>query len=157
MNRWLRMAAVSAAFIALAGCATVSLREAPIVDRSERKADAPPAQSAPPAVGAREAREGRYVVQRGDTLYSIALEFGHDYRDLARWNSLEDASKLQVGQELRVQPPAGTGAQGAAAAVPVAPAAAADGPFQRDQRQEDGGREHDDLGTGHGGDSCTGR
>lgn len=104
----------------LSGCATVSLREAPIVDRSERRAvEAPPAV----APAARAARDGQYVVQRGDTLYSIALEFGQDFRDLARWNALDDPSKLQVGQILRLQPPAE--ALGAAvAAVPVAPVAA---------------------------------
>jgi lipoprotein NlpD len=46
-------------------------------------------------------------VQRGDTLYSIAVAFGQDYRDLARWNNLEDPTKLAVGQTLRVVPPEG--------------------------------------------------
>jgi len=105
----------------LAGCATVSLREAPIIDRSERRAAV--AGAAAPA--ARAVRDGQYVVQRGDTLYSIALEFGHDYRDLARWNALDDPSKLQVGQTLRVQPPA-EAAAATVAAVPVAPVAAAE-------------------------------
>jgi lipoprotein NlpD len=52
------------------------------------------------------ATEGFYVVKRGDTLYSIALEHGHDYRELAQWNSLDDPTKLSVGQMLRVKPPA---------------------------------------------------
>jgi lipoprotein NlpD len=51
------------------------------------------------------APEGTYSVKRGDTLYSIALEHGHDYRDVAQWNSLDDPSKLGVGQVLRVTPP----------------------------------------------------
>lgn len=107
----------------LAGCTTTSLNEAPIVDRSERRAPsaAAPAPAVPPV--AREAREGTYVVQRGDTLYSIALAFGQDYRDLARWNGLDDPSKLQVGQTLKVQPPSDA-AQAVVAAVPVAPVAA---------------------------------
>jgi lipoprotein NlpD len=108
-----------------AGCATVSLNEAPIVDRSVRR-DAP----ASPAVGTapvtREAQDGNYVVQRGDTLYSIALAFGQDYRDLARWNGLDDPSRLQVGQTLRVQPPADQAGSGVVAAVPVAPVPAAE-------------------------------
>ncbi len=61
-----------------------------------------------------------YTVQRGDTLYSVALAFGQDFRDLARWNGIEDPSRLTVGQVLRVEPPAA-----AAAVVPVAPVAAA--------------------------------
>jgi lipoprotein NlpD len=44
-------------------------------------------------------------VKRGDTLYSIALEHGHDYRDVAQWNSLDDPTKLRIGQTLRVAPP----------------------------------------------------
>ena len=46
-----------------------------------------------------------YVVKRGDTLYSIALEHGVDFRELARWNNLDDPSKIRVGQELRVRAP----------------------------------------------------
>ena len=47
-----------------------------------------------------------YTVRRGDTLYSIALEHGADYREVAQWNSLDDPSKLSVGQVLRVTAPA---------------------------------------------------
>jgi lipoprotein NlpD len=44
-------------------------------------------------------------VKRGDTLYSIALDQGVDWRELASWNQLADPTKLQVGQTLRVRPP----------------------------------------------------
>jgi len=57
-------------------------------------------QAASPTAGPRP-----YVVKRGDTLYSIALEHGADHRELAQWNRLEDPSKLRVGQELRVTSP----------------------------------------------------
>ncbi|MDZ7652256.1 MAG: peptidoglycan DD-metalloendopeptidase family protein [Burkholderiaceae bacterium] len=118
--------------LVLAGCTTTSLREAPIVERSERRSGAQSTSSigiAPlTAAGgmSREARDGGYVVQRGDTLFSIALAFGQDYRDLARWNGLDDPSRLQVGQTLRVQPPLDGGSGAAVAAVPVAPVAAAE-------------------------------
>jgi lipoprotein NlpD len=46
-----------------------------------------------------------YVVKKGDTLYSIALEHGGDYREIAAWNKLNDPTKIQVGQVLRVTPP----------------------------------------------------
>jgi lipoprotein NlpD len=46
-----------------------------------------------------------YTVKRGDTLYSIALDHGADYRDLVHWNDLEDATRLRLGQQLRVKPP----------------------------------------------------
>ena len=44
------------------------------------------------------------MVKQGDTLYSIALEHGADYREVAHWNTLDDPTKLRVGQVLRVSP-----------------------------------------------------
>jgi lipoprotein NlpD len=49
--------------------------------------------------------EGHYLVKKGDTLYSIALENGADYREVAQWNNLDDPTKIRVGQVLRVKPP----------------------------------------------------
>jgi lipoprotein NlpD len=104
--------------IALAGCA--SQKPAPVVDRSGARpgaADRAAPATVPPPI-AREARDGVYTVQRGDTLYSIALAFGVDVRDLARWNGLADASQLRVGQSLRVTPPPDVAV---ATVTPVAP------------------------------------
>lgn len=47
----------------------------------------------------------RVVVQPGDTLFRIAFDHGLDYRQLAQWNGLDDPSKIQVGQTLRLTPP----------------------------------------------------
>jgi lipoprotein NlpD len=60
----------------------------------------------PPVAAPAPVPEGYYSVKRGDTLYSIALEHGADYREVAQWNSLDDPTKLRVGQVLRVKPPA---------------------------------------------------
>jgi lipoprotein NlpD len=49
-----------------------------------------------------------YTVKAGDTLYAIALDNGQDYRDIAKWNSIENPNIIRVGQVLRVQPPAGS-------------------------------------------------
>jgi lipoprotein NlpD len=57
-------------------------------------------------------------VQRGDTLYSIAMAFGVDVRELARWNGLQDASVLRIGQTVRVAPPSETAV---ATVTPVTP------------------------------------
>jgi lipoprotein NlpD len=89
--------------LVLAGCA--SQRPAPVVDRSGASPAPRVAQPAPPAAITREAKDGVYTVQRGDTLYSIALAFGVDTRELARWNEMPDAGALRVGQLLRVVPP----------------------------------------------------
>ena len=86
----------------LAACSTTQ-RPAPVVDRKQpARAPAPAAKPAPAAAAA---AEGTYVVKKGDTLYSIALENGADYRDVAAWNKLSDPTKINVGQVLRVTPP----------------------------------------------------
>jgi lipoprotein NlpD len=68
-----------------------------------------------------------HVVRKGDTLYSIALDYGQDYRELAAWNHLEDPGVIKVDQKLRLFPPEGmaeapvAAAESAAAAGPVVP------------------------------------
>jgi len=92
-----------AALLALAGCAA-GPTSAPVTDRRPAPAPVPkpPAAQAAQVPGAPAAT---YIVKRGDTLYSIALEHGADYRDIARWNNIDDPSKLRAGQELRVASP----------------------------------------------------
>ncbi|MFO1321793.1 MAG: peptidoglycan DD-metalloendopeptidase family protein [Burkholderiales bacterium] len=52
-------------------------------------------------------RPDAYVVRSGDTLFGIALDFGLDYRELARWNGLQDPDRILVGRQLRLIPPSG--------------------------------------------------
>lgn len=96
--RW--MAVLPALLVA----ACVSQRPAPVVDRSGRAAATAPLAAVPPVI-AREARDGVYSVQRGDTLYSVALAFGVDAQELARWNDIAVGSALRPGQPLRVIAP----------------------------------------------------
>jgi lipoprotein NlpD len=111
-NGW-RFARLSLTFLALAGggCVVSPTHDAPIVERSKSPAPAPVVKPAPPGpvpaapTVAREVHDSQYTVQAGDTLYSVALAFGQDYRDLARWNGIDDPSRLKVGQALRVAPP----------------------------------------------------
>jgi lipoprotein NlpD len=58
-----------------------------------------------------------HVVKKGDTLYSIALDYGQDYKDLAAWNSLEDPGVIRIDQKLRLFPPEGMAESQAAAAT----------------------------------------
>jgi membrane-bound lytic murein transglycosylase D len=44
-----------------------------------------------------------YVVQRGDTVFSIARKFGVAHTDILRWNNPEQLANLQPGQKVRVQ------------------------------------------------------
>jgi lipoprotein NlpD len=47
------------------------------------------------------------IVQSGDTLYSIGFESNLDVKQLAAWNGISDAGRLQVGQRLRLTKPVG--------------------------------------------------
>jgi lipoprotein NlpD len=102
------------AIVALAGCTTAT-RQAPVEDRS--KAARPPAVATVPApapvsvpvplAGAENAgKPGYYTVKPGDTLLRIALDNGQNWRDVARWNNLDNPNLVEVGQVLRVAPPA---------------------------------------------------
>jgi lipoprotein NlpD len=119
------MAALAVAAM-LGGCTVMSTREAPVADRSTAPA-AKPAEPAPasaplkPAAPRVPAADGTYVVQAGDTLFSIAAAFGREVKDLVRWNGIDEPSRLRVGQTLRVVPPAGE----AVAVLPVTPTAPA--------------------------------
>ncbi|MDR3167173.1 MAG: LysM peptidoglycan-binding domain-containing protein, partial [Treponema sp.] len=44
------------------------------------------------------AEETVHIVQRGETIYSIARSYGVDNGELMRFNGITDALKLQVGQ-----------------------------------------------------------
>lgn len=45
-----------------------------------------------------------YVVNQGDTLYSIAFVAGCDYRDLARWNDIRWPYRIYPNERLRLGP-----------------------------------------------------
>lgn len=80
---------------------------------------AAPASAAPP--GADNAgKPGFHTVRPGDTLIRIGLDNGQNWRDIARWNNLDNPNLIEVGQVLRVAPP-GVDAS-AAASRPVAAA-----------------------------------
>lgn len=95
----------------LVGC--FSQQPVPSVDRSstaQSRAGVAPQPSGP----------GYYTVKRGDTLYRIALENGQDYKDVAAWNNIANASAIKEGQVLRVAPPGVVENSGAVVAKPVA-------------------------------------
>lgn len=107
----------------LPGCGSKVANWAPVEDRgSATGVIAPPAeaqvQSQKPLVGLENAGQpGYYTVKPGDTLIRIGLDSGQNWKDLARWNGLENPNLIEVGQTLRVVPPAGATAGVAAVAV----------------------------------------
>jgi lipoprotein NlpD len=52
--------------------------------------------------------ERTHVVQPGETLYSIATNRQLDYKELARWNGIDDSYFITPGQRLRLTPPGGS-------------------------------------------------
>jgi lipoprotein NlpD len=86
--------ALSLVVLLVAGCASTG--PAPVEDLSLGGPRRSPAERpvASPV--------GRYSVQRGDTLYSIAFRHGVDYRELAQWNGIAAPYTIYVGQELRL-------------------------------------------------------
>lgn len=92
----------------LGGCTSTNQR-APIEDRTPGGATT---VAKPPPVVAVEAtaakpEPGTYIVKPGDTLMRISLDVGQSWRDLARWNNIENPNVIEVGQVLRVVAPAG--------------------------------------------------
>jgi lipoprotein NlpD len=103
----------------LGGCANSPPGGVEVVDRSQGQGRATVAQRQP-------VRTGQYVVQRGDTLYSIAFRFGWDWKALAAHNGLRDPYLIRVGQIIRFDSRAPTASQQVAVAPrPTQPAAAA--------------------------------
>ena len=165
-GRFWRVSRPSAAWalvsaLALAGCGSSTVNRAPVEDRGARSgAGAPVSVATPTPVGGPAAPEvvgaspgkvlpgaenagkpGYYTVKPGDTLIRIGLDNGQNWRDIVRWNAMENPNQIEVGQVLRVVPPAApvatapTGAQaavvtrpvgsGSAVPAPVAPAGSA--------------------------------
>ena len=59
------------------------------------------------------------IVQRGDTLYSIARREGLTHKQLARWNALQPPYSLYPGQALRLRPPAVSASRSNVITAPV--------------------------------------
>ena len=75
------------------------------------KASAPVATSSPVSMGPamtgseNAGKPGFYSVRPGDTLTKIALDHGQAWRDIAKWNGLDNPNVIEVDQVLRVAPP----------------------------------------------------
>jgi lipoprotein NlpD len=86
-------------------------------------------------------KPGYYTVKPGDTLIRIGLDAGHNFRDIVRWNNLENPNLIEVGQVLRIVPPgsdnplvvtrpvtSGNATTTTTAAAPARPSSAASAP-----------------------------
>ncbi len=107
------------AIAVLGGCSSSGgLNRAPVEDRGTPSATAPGASTGPgtgvaqpatppkPLPGAENAgKPGYYTVRPGDTLIRIGLDTGQNWRDLVRWNNMDNPNIIEVGQVMRVIPP----------------------------------------------------
>jgi len=84
------------------GCAS-SPHPAPVSARSPQQA-----RPAGRPMYESDTRPDSYMVKPGDTLFSIALDYGLDYKELAAWNGIRDPHVLVAGQQLRLRPPVTT-------------------------------------------------
>jgi lipoprotein NlpD len=143
-----RRAAALLAALFVSACATQTPQvPAPVVDRNvehggtakARPKPAPvqnttvpkPVSMPSPAVPADgDDRPGTYTVKRGDTLYSIALENGLDYKEIAAWNQIGPDYLIKVDQVLRLTPPDGEASGGGVVVRPLRPDGAAVTPIQ---------------------------
>ncbi|MBS0428235.1 MAG: peptidoglycan DD-metalloendopeptidase family protein [Proteobacteria bacterium] len=131
-RRWLVWSSL-ALVLAVAGCSTAKRGPAPVEDRGTMSQA--PAAAAGPVIGPNGlpitdangkplpgvenlGKPGYYAVRPGDTIRRIASETSQNWRDLARWNNLDNPDLIEVGQVLRVIPPAA----GAVAAAPASTA-----------------------------------
>jgi len=112
--------AIVLAALALSACSSTKYR-APVEERGGARSPATatagsggtaasaPAAGAPevkPLPGAENAgKPGYYSVKPGDTMIRIGLETGQNWKDLIRWNNLDNPNVIEVGQVLRVVPP----------------------------------------------------
>ena len=131
--------------VVAAGCSSRSLNNAPVESRGTSASRASSGGVASvDAAGVKQppgfenaGKPGYYTVKPGDTLIRIGLDTGQNFRDVVRWNNLENPNLIEIGQVLRVVPPnsdspqvvarpaASATASTTAAAAPARPASAA--------------------------------
>jgi lipoprotein NlpD len=112
------LALLSIAALQLAGCSTPMPTRAPVVDRStgnnaivtKPSVDAPAfapidSKPLPNLMNSQHAgKPGYYTVKPGDTVMQIGRNTNQNWRDIVKWNNLESANQIEVGQVLRVVP-----------------------------------------------------
>ena len=100
LNRYLLLLIIC--FFVLIGCSTTQ-SPVPVIDRVKTDSSGLATKSA----GAGNLSNQFYIVQKGDTLYSIALNHGIDFKKLAEWNNIADPKSIKPGQKISLFAPAG--------------------------------------------------
>lgn len=84
------------AWISLHGCSYLTEKQTPVVDNT------PPASTAPPPAETSYSDSHYHIVQRGETLYGIAKQYGVNYKAVAQWNGIDPPYIIDVGQRLLI-------------------------------------------------------
>lgn len=87
----------------IAGCESTPHR-APVIDGATVASQEGVNKTGTGAEAA-DQRSDFYVVQKGDTFYSIARNHGIDLKDLAEWNNIQDPGAIHIGQQLTLSSP----------------------------------------------------
>lgn len=120
--------------LVIAGCAS-NTSLAPVEDRGTM-GHAPAVDAATGVAGAEIkpppgienlGKPGYYQVQPSDTVRKIARATNQDWRDLARWNNLDNPDLIEVGQVVRVVPPTSSSASASNGSTARAPASSTAG------------------------------
>jgi lipoprotein NlpD len=108
-------AVLSVLALQLSGCSSPMPSRAPVEDRSfgnmgKLTTDAPvlapiDSKPLPNLMNSQHAgKPGYYTVKPGDTVMQIGRSTNQNWRDIVKWNSLESANQIEVGQVLRIAP-----------------------------------------------------
>ncbi len=102
MCKQMARACCGALVVVLAACSSVPEQPVAVEERSP----VPKTVLKPSAVVAPNPADGPvHVVQKGETLSRIAVQYKLTVADLTAWNSLADPNKVEVDQRLRLTPP----------------------------------------------------
>lgn len=93
MSMWKYFGVAVVVTVLIAAC---SHTPAPVEDLSARQKQ----------TRAKLSNDGNYTVRGGDTLYSIAFDYGLDWKDVASWNGIGRPYTIYPGQALRLSAPA---------------------------------------------------
>ena len=81
--------------------------QAPVEAPGETANKTLPVPATEPVTAPRQA-PAYHLVNKGDTLYSIAWNYGFDYRDIAAWNSINPPYVIYPGQRIQLSNKSGT-------------------------------------------------
>lgn len=113
--------------LALLATACSTTEHAPVIDRAPAANKPASAKMQTKAANGQDWRPNTHTVKRGDTLYSVGLEYGFDYKEIAQANNIQGpAYTIHVGQQLKL-PARANDAAPLPAPIPGQPAQVAEG------------------------------